>query len=247
MKRATTLSRLISTTALAATILGAFLVGHSHGATITAVPQTNHANTYNVHIDGVINLNDDGVFDKVTKGLNGAKVVVVLNSPGGNVLAGLGIGALIHDNKFSTQVPEKVTCTSMCSNIWLAGATRYAALDSKIGFHSAGINVGKNGNQRTVRINEGNAVLTKYYLALGLSKQTATVLLAADPSDITWLNVGLAEGLGIEWTVYAPNRDAWKKTMEVIANTPTGINEMFWPSSVPPVPSVPSVSADLDY
>jgi hypothetical protein len=213
---------------IAAAILGALLVGRAHAATITTNPMTGHPDTYEVHIDGEIKLHDDIAFKKVVNGLTGHRAIAVLNSPGGNMLAGILIGATIRDQGLTTLVPANTICTSMCSVIWLAGNTRYADLTASIGFHSMGITVGKKSKRHDARAEEGNAFVAEYFKALGLPKQTSTILLAAHPDDIMWLNLNLAKGLEIDFVIDPPLEKPGFNNIPGVAFSPTGIYGTPW-------------------
>jgi hypothetical protein len=51
------------------------------------------------------------------------RALVILNSEGGALYAGLNIGITILNKRFNTYAPE--ICASVCGMIWLAGYTRY--------------------------------------------------------------------------------------------------------------------------
>ena len=59
--------------------------------------------------------------------------ILVLNSPGGSVTAGLLIADDVHTRKLATVIPAGSTCASACSYIFLAGNERQA--DGRLGVH----------------------------------------------------------------------------------------------------------------
>ncbi|WP_082684434.1 PAN domain-containing protein [Aureimonas ureilytica] len=59
--------------------------------------------------------------------------ILLLNSPGGSVDAGLLIADDVHTRKLATLIPEGSTCASACSYIFLAGHERQA--DGRLGVH----------------------------------------------------------------------------------------------------------------
>src|SRR5260221_4045150 len=76
-----------------------------------------------ITVIGDLNLEDGGIFADKISGLT--EGVVLLNSPGGNLFAGLRICTLIRLGNFSTFVPDGVRCASACAFAWLGGMARY--------------------------------------------------------------------------------------------------------------------------
>ena len=72
-----------------------------------------------IFIAGRIEHVDYGKFVDATKNIRG-KATVFLDSPGGNLDAGLNIGRLIKEKRWSTSVVSG-KCASSCGLIWLAG------------------------------------------------------------------------------------------------------------------------------
>ena len=70
-------------------------------------------------VSGKLKLKDEKKF--IAKILNIDQAVVVLNSTGGNLVAGLEIGKAIHLKNFSTYVPADTICASACALAWLGG------------------------------------------------------------------------------------------------------------------------------
>jgi hypothetical protein len=62
-----------------------------------------------------------------------AAKVVMLNSPGGSVQMGLLIAEEIHERRLSTFIPEEFECSSACSWVFFAGASRVAL--GRLGVH----------------------------------------------------------------------------------------------------------------
>ena len=59
--------------------------------------------------------------------------LVVTNSPGGNVYAGLQIASIINDKNLSTYIPYGATCVSACSMVFFGGVRRVVRGD--LGVH----------------------------------------------------------------------------------------------------------------
>jgi hypothetical protein len=81
-----------------------------------------------VSIQGTLILNDDEEFRARTASLSQA--VVAFESNGGNLLAGIRIGALIRTRGFATLVRAGSQCASACALAWLGGAARHMDPDA---------------------------------------------------------------------------------------------------------------------
>src|SRR6516225_7031441 len=79
-----------------------------------------------VFVTGIIQLEDGKRFINMTDQLPNA--IVSLRSPGGNALAGMGMGAQIRTKGFATYVSAGSDCLSSCAIIWLGGAKRLNSL-----------------------------------------------------------------------------------------------------------------------
>lgn len=128
------------------------------------------------------------------------RAVVALDSPGGNVVAGLRMGQLIHNRGFSTIVPDRTICASACGLVWLAGASRLMEAGARIGFHAAyTVRAG-----RARESGAANALIGAYLSRLGLSDQTILYVSQAAPENMTWLTPAAAGRLGLELRVVPP-------------------------------------------
>lgn len=67
--------------------------------------------------------------------------LLVLNSPGGDVENGLLIASKVHDTGISTLIAPNGICASACSYIFLAGKSRIAGANSRLGVHRFAPNV----------------------------------------------------------------------------------------------------------
>jgi ATP-dependent protease ClpP protease subunit len=146
-------------------------------------------------LNGLIGPDDAETF-QTKANLFPGKATAILNSPGGNLLAGLAIGEFLRLRGWSTYVSGE--CDSACAFIWLGGAQRLMTPDAKIGFHSASINGQETGL--------GNAVLAAYLNRIGLSREAAVYVTQTGPDDITYLTPLQAKRMGIE--VGVTGRDA---------------------------------------
>jgi hypothetical protein len=145
-----------------------------------------------ISIEGDLVSGDEKRFAAVAIGVSNA--TVGLNSRGGSVDAGIGIGKAIRLLEFSTLVPEGFQCASACALAWLGGTTRFMGLGATVGFHA--VFTTDNG-QQTVS-SAGNAVVGAYLSKLGLPDAAVAYITEKQPNDIQWLTFDDAAKFGIE-------------------------------------------------
>ncbi|WP_162918614.1 PAN domain-containing protein [Taklimakanibacter deserti] len=126
------------------------------------------------------------------------EAVVRFESPGGMVIAGLGIGRAIQRKGFATVIPSATRCTSACALAWLGGAERFMAENARIGFHRA--YVLKYGRPRTSEAAE--AVVLDYLQELRLPQRAITYITGSPPQGLHMLTMGRARDLGIAVSPY---------------------------------------------
>src|SRR5262249_34005641 len=149
-----------------------------------------------ITVRGELDLNDAVDFMRKTSSLKDA--VVVLRSPGGNLLAGLQIGRTARARGFLTVIPAYTNCSSACALAWLGGTPRFMAEPSLVGFHAAYFM--KSGRARTS--STANAVITDYLRELRLSQSAIDYVTNSPPERLRWLTVAAARELGIEAGIY---------------------------------------------
>ncbi len=164
-----------------------------------------------ITIRGELDLNDAVEFMRKTSAVKDA--VVVLRSPGGNLLAGLQIGRTVRQRGYLTVIPASTSCSSACALAWLGGTPRFMAQNSRIGFHAAYFM--KGGRARTSRA--ANGVIEDYLRDLGLSERAIDYVTHSPPERLNWLTVAAARELGIEAGIYERGM-----VMSTLANMPTG-------------------------
>jgi hypothetical protein len=123
-----------------------------------------------------------------------SKAVVVFESEGGSLFAGIEIGRTIRLRNFATLVPRGVLCASACAIAWLGGAPRMMEDGALIGFHAAYRNQGG----QPVETGAGNAVLGAYLSQIGLTDAAIVYVTSAAPHSMTWLSLQEASRYGIE-------------------------------------------------
>ena len=76
-----------------------------------------------VFVNGTFLPDDNKRFIQQTIGLD--KAIIVFNSLGGNLLAGIEIGKAIRLKDFATYVAQDSYCASACALAWLGGTKRF--------------------------------------------------------------------------------------------------------------------------
>lgn len=178
-------------------VAAALFAGMALSASAATIENKGFAEGYNVvSIAGEIEIGDADKFERVIAPLDGP-AVVFLNSPGGALVDGLNIGISIRRHGYHTAVVSDL-CASVCGLIWLAGASRFVAPESKIGFHAA---YNKDDGTET---GEGNALVGAYLSNLGLSYDAIAYLTDAAPHDMHWLTPRAAAKIGITYSLVSP-------------------------------------------
>ena len=148
---------------------------------------------------GELALGDEIKFINVA--LSSTNAIVVLQSPGGNLIAGIEIGKAIRLKGFTTFVPDTVQCASACALAWLGGRIRFMSNTARIGFHA--VYVGDAG--QAAISSAGNALVGAYLNQLGLSAPAIIYITSAPPQGMQWLNFADAQRHGIDVRAYDLN------------------------------------------
>ncbi|MCA1443247.1 hypothetical protein I6F07_24095 [Ensifer sp. IC4062] len=151
-----------------------------------------------ISVTGVLNEGDDATFRKIAAASDNA--MVVLNSEGGSVTAGIEIGRAIKLRGFATAVPPGSLCASACALTWLAGSPRFLDSTSKLGFHAAYRVVNGKASESGV----GNALVGAYLNQNGLPDNAIIYVTSAPPEGIEWLTADKAPAAGISYESLLP-------------------------------------------
>jgi hypothetical protein len=144
-----------------------------------------------VGVEGDLELADGEKFASMVRPFGNA--IVLFNSRGGSLLAGLRIGQQIRSRGFGALVPDGSICASACALAWLGGKTKYLGPKGRLGFHAAYMT---DGTSNTVS-GSANALVGAYLNRLGLSDEAIYELTDAAPDQVRWLDVAAANRLGI--------------------------------------------------
>jgi hypothetical protein len=126
--------------------------------------------------------------------LSSQNALVVFQSPGGNLVAGIEIGKAIHLKGFATLVPDDVQCASACALAWLGGRIRFMSDTARVGFHA----VYESNDGQTIISSAGNALVGAYLNQLGLPTSAVVYITGAPPEGMQWLNFADAQRFGID-------------------------------------------------
>ena len=93
--------------------------------------------TLHLLVAGEFERSDVDLFRSKIASIATGRATVSFRSEGGSLVAGICIGTLIREKKFTTVVPDGASCASACALAWLGGAKRFIGQDSNVGFHAA--------------------------------------------------------------------------------------------------------------
>lgn len=142
-------------------------------------------------ISGTLEPGDGVKFSELVAGVT--KGIVLFDSPGGDLSAGLWIGSVIHTNGLSTAVEPGKVCASACALAWLGGKNRYMSEGSHIGFHAAY----RKHDGVPQESGVGNAKVGVYLSELGLPLTAVEFVTTPGPDEIAWLTKNDAIRVGI--------------------------------------------------
>jgi hypothetical protein len=130
-----------------------------------------------VSVSGDFVRDDHKVF--INKTLNLNEAIIVFQSPGGNLIAGIEIGKAIRLKNFTTLVPSEAICASACALPWLGGTKRLRSKTALIGFHAA---YSETQSGQTKESGLANAIVGAYLNSLGLPISAVVYITATAPN-----------------------------------------------------------------
>jgi hypothetical protein len=167
-----------------------------------------------VYLDGPI---DAGAPDRLAKALDRAagKIAIWLNSPGGNLFAGMRLGRVIRKHGASTHIIDYGTllpgeCYSACSLAFLGGVFRFNDNGARYGVHRASLQGGPTPGDRDLAP-DLSAAIKGYIREMGIDARLFDLWAKAGPDEMYLLSQRQASELGVvnngrrppEWSVAA--------------------------------------------
>ncbi len=175
-----------------------------------------------ISVSGTFTEGDEIAFRKLAAASD--RAVVVLNSGGGNLLAGLEIGKAIRLRGFATAVPPDALCASACALTWLAGTPRLMDAQSKLGFHAAYRLV----NGKVLESGPANALVGSYLNQLGLSDKAVVYVTSAPPEGVEWLTSQTAASVGIGYETITDKVPRAAETEKALPFDPISVATKFY-------------------
>jgi len=164
-----------------------------------------------VYLAGTI---DAGAPDRLSSALEGTggKIAVWLNSPGGNLFAGMQLGRVIRKHGASTHIIDSRTlrpgeCYSACSLAFLGGVSRFNDNGARYGVHRASVAGTATGDRDLGQ--DLSAVIESYIREMGVDDRLFDLWVKAAPDQMYILSRREARELGVvndgrqppEWSV----------------------------------------------
>jgi hypothetical protein len=169
--------------------------------TITIVPRSNlgvFRDTTLLYLDGRI---DPGAPERLSRALNGVggQIDVWLNSPGGNLFAGMQLGRIIRARGASTHIIDHRTlqpgeCYSACSLTFLGGVHRFNDNGGRYGVHRASLGPAPGDVDRG---QDFSAAVDGYLREMGIDPRLLELWMRARPDEMYVLSRREAEDLGV--------------------------------------------------
>lgn len=158
-----------------------------------------------IFLDGPIDPDAPRRLQQVLDQLGGGAAYVVLNSPGGSMVAGMELGRILRTVEASTTVgsvgaepyrPKPGRCFSACSLVYLGGKFRYFVTDSVFGVHRASMPIGP----RPTDLDAGqiiSAAISRYLTEMGIDQGLLGLMMKTSADQIYQLSKAEMAKLGL--------------------------------------------------
>lgn len=171
--------------------------------TVTVVPRSESGafrDTTLVYLDGRI---DDDAPDRLSRALVGVKgrTAIWLNSPGGNLFAGMQLGRVIRRHGAWTYIIDSRTllpgeCYSACSLAFLGGVYRFNDTSGRYGVHRASLRGGATTGGPDLG-QDLSAAVGSYVREMGVDARLLDLWVRAGPDEMYVLSAREAKDLGV--------------------------------------------------
>jgi hypothetical protein len=171
--------------------------------TVTVVPRSESGafrDTTLVYLDGRIDAAAPGRLAEALQGVDG-RIAIWLNSPGGNLFAGMQLGRVIRKHGASTHIIDSRTllpgeCYSACSVAFLGGVYRFNDNGARYGVHRASLRGGPKIGDPDLDQDLSSAIRA-YVREMGVDARLVDLWLKARPDEMYVLSEREARGLGV--------------------------------------------------
>ena len=188
--------------ALATTVTAAIADGNAPMA-VTVAPRSESSvfsDTTLVYLDGPIDADAPARLSKALDAVDG-KIAIWLNSPGGNLFAGMQLGRVIRKHGASTHIINSRTllpgeCYSACSLAFLGGVYRFNDNGARYGVHRASLRGGPKTGDSDLDQNLSSAIRA-YVREMGVDARLVDLWLKARPDEMYVLSEREARVLGV--------------------------------------------------
>src|SRR5262245_54626706 len=170
---------------------------------VTVVPRSESGafrDTTVVYLDGRIDAGAPSRLAQALEGIDG-RIATWLNSPGGNLFAGMQLGRVIRKHGASTHIIDSRTllpgeCYSACSVAFLGGVYRFNDNGARYGVHRASLRGGPKSGDPDLDQDLSSAIRA-YVREMGVDARLLELWLKARPDEMYVLSEREARGLGV--------------------------------------------------
>ena len=170
---------------------------------VTVVPQSESGafrDTTVVYLDGRIDAGAPVRLAQALEGVDG-RIAIWLNSPGGNLFAGMQLGRVIRKHGASTHIIDSRTllpgeCYSACSVAFLGGVYRFNDNGARYGVHRASLRGGPKTADPDLDRDLSSAIRA-YVREMGVDARLVDLWLKARPDEMYVLSAREARVLGV--------------------------------------------------
>jgi len=182
---------------------------------VTVVPRSESGvfrDTALVYLDGRIDAEAPERLTRALDGING-RISIWLNSPGGNLFAGMQLGRVIREHGASTHIIDSRTllpgaCFSACSLAFLGGVYRFNDNGARYGVHRASLRGGPRSGDPDLDQDLSSAIRA-YMREMGVDARLLELWVKARPDEMYVLSEREARSLGVvnngrrppEWSI----------------------------------------------
>jgi hypothetical protein len=170
---------------------------------VTVVPRSESGafrDTTVVYLDGRIDAGAPARLAQALEGVDG-RIAIWLNSPGGNLFAGMQLGRVIRKHGASTHIIDSRTllpgeCYSACSVAFLGGVYRFNDNGARYGVHRTSLRGGQKTGDPDLDQDLSSAIRA-YVREMGVDARLVDLWLKARPDEMYVLSEREARVLGV--------------------------------------------------